>query len=460
MKKLMLICAPVSSRSGYGDHARDLVWSFLKHNKYDIRIMDVRWGDCPRNALDINNPNDKKIMDVIMKTPELEKQPDIYVDIRIPNEFETHGKFNIGITAGVETNAVSQKWLESCNKMDLVIVPSEHSKYGFVNSVYDKVQNMPDGQQQKVGELKLEKPMEVLFEGANEDIYKPLDENDIDSEFLNMVNEIVSEDFAFLSVGQWGNGDYGNDRKDIGKLIKVFCESFSNKENMPALILKTNGATYSIMDREECIHKIKKVKDIFPDVNIPNIYLLHGSLSNKEMNYLYNHPKVKAMVSFTHGEGFGRPLLEATMTGLPVIASNWSGQVDFLDTSKSLLLPGKLNQVPESAVWDSIIIKESQWFTVDESQATKALIYTYKNYEDVKSKADDLFKINSQKFTLNDMTTKLDEIMGKYISDMPTQVGLKLPKLKKLKKDDNKKVVVPPSAIKLPKLKKLTGEQV
>ena len=161
MKKLMLICAPVTSRSGYGDHARDLVWSFLQHDKYDIKIIDVRWGDTPRTALKLNTDYNKKIQNCIMPEPKLDRQPDIYVDIRIPNEFETHGKFNIGITAGIETNAVSQNWLECCNKMDLIIVPSEHSKDGFVNTVYDKVQNTQDGQQQKVGELKLEKPIEV-----------------------------------------------------------------------------------------------------------------------------------------------------------------------------------------------------------------------------------------------------------------------------------------------------------
>ena len=168
MKKMMLICAPVSSRSGYGDHSRDLVHSFIKHDKYDIKIIDVPWGDCPRNALDKNNVEDKKILDCILPEPKLDRQPDVYVDIRIPNEFQTYGKFNIGITAGIETNAVSQKWIEGCNKMDLIIVPSEHSKDGFVKTIYDKINNSPDGQQQKIGELKLEKPIEVLFEGTDD----------------------------------------------------------------------------------------------------------------------------------------------------------------------------------------------------------------------------------------------------------------------------------------------------
>jgi glycosyltransferase involved in cell wall biosynthesis len=449
MKKLMVICAPVSSRSGYGEHARDLVRSFVEHDKYDVRVWDVPWGSCPRNALDKNNVNDKKILDCIMTSTELPKKPDIYVDIRIPNEFQQHGNFNIGITAGVETTAVSGKWIEACNKMDLVIVPSEHSKRGFIDSIYDKLQQLPNGQQQKIGDLRLEKPMEVLFEGTDEDIYKPLDTKEIDSEFFDWLNDEVPEKFAYLMVGQWTNGGYGEDRKDIAKLVKVFYESFANKKKKPALILKTSGATYSIMDREDCLKKINQVKSQFPsDWKLPNVYLLHGDLGKQEMNYLYNHPKVKAMVSMTHGEGFGRPLLEATMTGLPVIASGWSGQLDFLDDENCMLIPGKLDNIPKSAVWENILIPESQWFICDEGAMYKALNYTYLNFEEFKSKAKNLLNKNVKRFTLNKMSEKLDEIMKKYLKDTPQQVGLKLPKLKKA--DDGK--------LKLPKLKKLTEE--
>ena len=438
MKKLMLICAPVSSRSGYGDHARDLVTSFLQHDKYDIKILDVRWGDCPRTALDINNDNDRKIIDCIL-TRDLQQQPDIYVDIRIPNEFQTHGKFNIGITAGVETTAVSGKWLEGCNKMDLVIVPSEHSKEGFVQSVYDKMQEMPNGQQQKVGALKLETPMEVLFEGVNEDIYKPLNKDEIDSDFFDWLNNEVPEKFAYLFLGQWTKGGYGEDRKDIARMIKVFYESFANKKKQPALILKTNGAGFSILDREDCLNKIKSIKSMFPsDWKLPNVYLLHGSFTDAEMNYLYNHPKTKAMVSFTHGEGFGRPLLEATMTGLPVVASNWSGQTDFLSTNNSILLAGKLGQIPKSVVWKDILVEQSEWFNVDENQAYQALNYSFDNHSKLKTMAKDLMKENREKFTLEKMTEKLLMIVDKHYNVAPKSVGLKLPKLKSVN-DKNKK---------------------
>jgi len=446
MKKLMLICAPVSSRSGYGAHARDLTHAFIKHDKYDIKIQDVPWGDCPRNALDKNNEEDKKLINHFLLEPKLDKQPDIYVDIRIPNEFQTYGKFNIGITAGIETNAVSNVWLESCNKMDLIIVPSEHSKAGFVQSVYDKLQKAQDGQQQKVGEVKLEKQIEVLFEGADENIYKPIDDSS-----LNLVDDI-KEDFCFLHVGQWTKGGFGEDRKDISKLIKVFYESFANKKEKPALILKSHGATFSIMDREECLAKINNIKSQFPsDWDLPNIYLLHGDLSDVEMNKLYNHPKVKSLVSFTHGEGFGRPLLEATMTGLPVIASAWSGHCDFLSQEDSLLLGGNLTQVPESQIWKDIVMKESQWFNVNETQAYKALNYSFKNRDEIKERGKKLMETNRNKFTLNKMIEKLDEIVTKATSNMSTQVGIQLPKLKKVgSKSDTPK-------INLPKLNKVTS---
>jgi glycosyltransferase involved in cell wall biosynthesis len=444
MKKVMLICAPVSSRSGYGDHARDLVRAFINLDKFDVKIYDVPWGETPRNALDIEL--DKNIIERILLEAKIDKQPDIYVDIRIPNEFQTFGKVNIGITAGIETTAVSNNWVECCNKMDLVIVPSEHSKEGFVKALYEKIQQLADGSQQKVGELKVQKPVEVLFEGVDENVFKP-----IENSSLNLVDDI-KEDFAFLHVGLWGKGGYGEDRKDIAKMIKIFYESFANKKKQPALILKTAGATFSILDREECLRKIKEIKSKFPkDWDLPNVYLLHGSFSSEEMNKLYNHPKVKCFVSLTHGEGFGRPMLEASMVGLPIICSGWSGQMDFLSQTDSMLLGGQLSKVPKSQHWKDIIIPESQWFNVNETQAYKAMNYCFENYDEVKEKALNLMKTNRDKFTLDGMMEKLDEIITPFVDKVPQQVGLNLPKLKKVGNTE-------PPKINLPKLKKITSE--
>jgi len=447
MKKLMLICAPASSRSGYGDHARDLIHSFSEFKDYDILIMDVRWGDCPKNALDSNNSKDKFILDRILQPQqmrELNTKPEVYVDIRIPNEFQQLGKYNIGITAGVETDVISQEWIEGCNKMDLVIVPSEHAKAGIVSTSFDKIQQFPDGKQEKVGELKVTTPVEVVFEGVRDDIFKPLESKDIPKKLYNKIDRMVHEDFAFLFLGQWCGGGFGQDRKDIGRMIKVFYESFANKKKQPALILKTNGAGFSVMDSEEIKTKIKNIKSMFPsEWNLPNVYLLHGSLSTEEINGLYNHPKVKCMVSLTHGEGFGRPLLEATMTGLPVIASGWSGQMDFLDKQNSLLLDGELKQISKEAFQPikGMTIQEARWFTVNEGSAYRAYNEVFNQHSLWKGKAKQLMDKNRNKFTLEGMTKLLKNKIDKFLEKTPTQVSLNLPKLSKSKPKKEVEVV-------------------
>jgi len=170
---------------------------------------------------------------------------------------------------------------------------------------------------------------------------------------------------------------------------------------------------------------------MFPrSVKLPNIYLLHGQLSTEEMNQLYNHPKIKSMISLTHGEGFGRPLLEASMAGLPVAASNWSGQVDFLTQEHSVLIGGEMSRVPQSAVWENIVIPESSWFIANEEESSKALLYSYYNHEQLKEKANRLSEINRNNFSHDAMTKKLGKILDTYMKDISKPVELKLPKLK------------------------------
>ena len=449
MKELIFMCGPFSSRSGYGNHARDIFKAIHMTDKYDIKCLDVRWGDCPRNALSEDTQFNTTLKSTFVesgpKGVSLPKQPDVYIDVRIPNEFQKWGKKNIGITAGVETDAVSAAWLEACNKMDCVITVSEHSKSGFTTSKYDKINNLPDGKQQKIGEMKLEKPMEVLFEGLDETKYFNKKSSEI-SEDLKKSIDSIPENFAYLMVGQWCQGNFGEDRKDIPRAVKIFYETFANRTSPPALIIKTSGATQSLMDRETCLNKLKQIKSKFPeDIKLPNIYLLHGNLSDEEMNDLYNHHKVKAFYLITHGEGFGRPLLEASFTGLPIITSNWSGQLDFLPGDKAVLVPGEVVPVPKAVHWKDIIVPESKWFVADANKTAGALNYVFENYNIVKKRAVELMEENRSKFTMQKMSEKLDSILSNVLKDVPQQVSLNLPKLKKK---------TTPPKIKLPKLKK------
>jgi hypothetical protein len=421
MKPTLVFQAPVATRSGYGDHARDLLHSLYKLDKFEIKVISTRWGATPMDALNYDKPFHKWIVDNII--PGIQQKPDIYIQVTVPNEFQPLGHYNIGITAAIETTHSPIDWVHGCNRMDLIIVPSEHSKKSLVDSVYNEAN--PQGQ--LVAQHKIQKPIEVLFEG--------FDENDFGTDEVVYVEELdqIKEDFAFLFVGHWLKGDLGEDRKNIGMMVKTFAMAFKSEKVKPALILKTSSAGFSVMDRENTIKKIKAT--LGADYGKVPIYLLHGDLTPSQMNGLYEHPKVKAMLNFTKGEGFGRPLLEFSLTGKPVIVSGWSGHLDFLK-SGAVLLEGELKNVHESAA-DQFLLKEAQWFNVNVSKALPIIKDVYKNYDKYKVESYQLGKQNKQNFSLEKMTKLFDVILnqyGIYNKIQPKFQQLQLPKLKMLNK--------------------------
>ena len=166
------------------------------------------------------------------------------------------------------------------------------------------------------------------------------------------------------------------------------------------------------------------------------------------MNQLYNHPKVKAHITLTHGEGFGRPLLEASISQKPVIAPNWSGHVDFLNKDLAVLLDGSLQNVERGSVPDDFLVDGSQWFTVNYQRASAVMKDVYKSYKKYTLSAKKLGTVNKSKFSLDAMTKKFGKILDKYVPEFPKEVKLELPKLKKIGSTELPK-------IKLPKLKKV-----
>ena len=437
-KPLCVVRAPCATRSGYGDMSRDIIRHIIEYDKFDVKVVSVNWGETPMNALDENNPKDKMILDRILKGS-LTRQPELFITITIPSEFETIRKYNIGITAGIETSIASAQWIEACNRMDTVFTISEHSKNVFLASQFGR--RGPNGE--NLGSLKLEKPIEVLHNCIDQAIFKKLEyESDVQKS-VKEVLETVSEKFCYLFVGHWLRGDFGEDRKNVGLLVKLFLETFKqSKTAPPALILKTSGGNFSILDKKEIIKKIEQIKNtvqLEEGQTLPNIYVLHGELTDSEMNSLYNHPKVKAHISLTKGEGFGRPLLEASISGKPVIASGWSGHMDFLNAEDAVLVGGQLKEIHPSSVWDNILIKESSWFYPDVQQSANAMAAVFMDYETFRKKAAKLGKENFKKFSYKSIQQRTWELLDKYVPEFPKQVPLTLPKLKK---------------IELPKLKK------
>ena len=415
-KPTLLFRGPVETRSGYGAHARDLLHSLHEMDLFDIKIDSCAWGHTPRTALEVGNEFHDWIKKTIIKN--ISQVPDFYVQVTVPNEFQKLGKFNIGVTAGIETTIAPKNWIDGCNQMDLVITTSKFSKDVLLQTVYNETEKLTG---KLVGQYRITKPIEVLFEGVDTTIF-----NNQGGEF----DLDIKEDFAYLFVGHWLKGNLGQDRKDVGMLIRCFMESFNGQENKPGLILKTSHATFSVKEREVLRKKIQDICSGFNDS--PSVYLLFGELTEGEMNSLYNHPKVKSMVSITKGEGFGRPLLEFSMTGKPIIASNWSGHKDFLPMDKAIMIGGKLVEVDDSVV-DDFIIKGSKWFKANYNEFIEVLRVMMKDYDNFKNNSEELRKINSENFSLSKMTDKFKQIITPYFNSQPKEHKLVLPKLTKVK---------------------------
>ena len=431
MKPLFIISSPFDTYSGYGARARDVIKAVIATDKYDVKLLSQRWGSTPWGFCK-DNPEWSFLTEHVLHDNQLPKQPEIWMQISIPSEFQPIGKYNIGVTAGIETTICAPDWIEGLNRMNLNLVSSNHSKKVFEESKFEKRNQQTN---QIEGTIQLQKPVEVLFEGANLDVYKVIERNQI----KNINLDSIKEDFAYLFVGHWIQGDIGEDRKNVGLLIKAFYEIFKNKKNKPALILKTSMVSSSYVDREEILKRIKLIKKTVNSKDLPNVYLLHGEFSDSEMNELYNHPKVKAMVNLTRGEGFGRPLLEFSLVKKPIITTNWSGHTDFLNPEFVTMLPGQMTNVHPSAA-NQWLLKESQWLSVDQGQVghyIKDMFENYKNYIDGGKRQ--AYR-NKMEFSWDKMKEKMDILFTQYIPEFPKQVQLKLPQLKKIELPKLKKV--------------------
>lgn len=425
-KNTLAISCPVDTYSGYGARARDFIKALIALDRYDIQILSQRWGNTRFGFLE--DHEEYELASRIV--PNLTAQPDIWIQHTVPNEFQPVGKFNIGLTAGIETTICDPSWLVGCNRMDLIIGSSAHSLLALENSIFEQKDSNTG---QVVSTVKLEKPTATIFEGVDLKKYRELEKGEKGFDLSS-----IKEDFLYLTVGHWMQGDLGEDRKNIGYTVKSFLETFKNKSKAPALLLKVQKGGSSIQDQETILNKIEQIKQTVKG-NLPNIYLLHGDLSDEEMNKLYNHPKVKAMVSLTKGEGFGRPILEFSIgTGKPIIASGWSGHMDFMDKKYAVLVGGTLTNVHPSATLPNMILKEAQWFTPDDTQVGTVYRQVVKKYKDYLKSSQILGRQNRKKFSLQAMKEEIGILFDEKIPEFPKQIELKLPSLSlpKLEKID------------------------
>ena len=426
-KPTFVISCPIDTYSGYGARSRDIVKAIIELDKYDVKILPQRWGNTPFGFIK-NNPEWGFLANYLLQQPQLPAQPEIWMQITVPNEFQPVGKYNIGCTAGIETTVAPAEWVEGCSRMNLILGSSEHTVKVLKDSKFEKRDQQTN---QTVGYIEWKGDSEVIFEGADVEKYKPVKST------FDLSN--VKEEFAYLFVGHWMQGHLGEDRKNVGLLVKAFYETFKNKAKKPALILKTSTVGSSYMDRDELIKRIQAIKATVKSNNLPNVYLLHGEFTDVEMNEIYNHSKVKAMINLTKGEGFGRPLLEFSLVNKPIITTNWSGHVDYLNPEFTTLLPGNMTKVHHSAA-NNMLLADAEWFSVDTGHVGSYLRDVFENYKGYAENAKRQGFQSRSKFSFDAMKEKLGKLFENKIPEFPKQVQLQLPKLNKIELPKLKKV--------------------
>ena len=388
MRKKILVVGPMLSRSGYGEQTRFALRALRTKEAYlEIFLENIAWGKTGHIAEDTEF---RRWMDTQLLRTAIYKQQnrpfDISLQVTIPNEWNRLAPVNIGYTAGIETTKVAPVWLANGNDMDKIIVVSNHSKHVYETTTAATAEAEEVNTGKKTPNYACTTPIEVVNYAVRHVDPEPIKGLELDY------------DFNLLTVAQWGP------RKNLTNTIKWFVEEF--KEEEVGLVIKTNLMKDSMFDRELTAHSLRGLLQPHADRKC-KVYLLHGSLSDGNMAYLYQHKKIKGMVSLSHGEGFGLPLFEAASCGLPLITTNWSGQSDFINmpNKKGRVRPHVCNvkyhlqPVQKEAVWPGVVQKDSMWAFPIESSAKDAMRNLYKNYPRCKSTAKRLEKWINKNFS-------------------------------------------------------------
>jgi glycosyltransferase involved in cell wall biosynthesis len=358
MRKKILFKAPVLTRSGYGEQSRYALRALRsREDIFDIFVLPLQWGHTSWIGEDTE---ERQWIDIaIEKTinyTQMQGQFDLSFQVTIANEWEQHAPINIGYTAGIETTQVAPQWLAKGNEMNKIIVVSTFARDMYKNCQYT-------GQNEQTGQevlLSLNTPIEAINYPA-----KKFDE-------LPEVELELDYDFNFLTTAQI------SPRKNVQNTIKWFVEEFRDEE--VGLVVKGNLAKNCLMDREHLFNDLRNFINGLGEKKC-KVYLLHGDMTDEEMHSLQRHPKISAFVSLAHGEGFGLPIYEAAYSGTPVVATGWSGHLDFLVDEKGkehfYNVNFDLNKVPDEVVWEGVIVKDSMWAYPREQSAKEQMRQCY-----------------------------------------------------------------------------------
>lgn len=386
-KKKVLLRGPSLTQSGYGVHTRQIA-RWLLSKDIDLKIQAMPWGNTPW-LIDSSLCNGL-IGELMQRTVDPTGQRyDATFQVQLPNEWDTSmSNTNIGISAVVETDKCNPSWIQSCNKMSTVIVPSKHCHNVLLQSG------------------KLEVPTQVIPESFPDEILNVKKTKITDLRF--------ETSFNFLLVGQITGKNAENDRKNIFYTIKWICETFKDDKDV-GLVIKTNMGRNTKIDRNIVENVIKSVLLEIGKKPSPRIYLLHGEMSDEEISSLYVHPQIKALVSLTRGEGYGLPILEAAASGLPVIATNWSGHLDFMSKGKFIGIDYSLDNVHPSRIDGEIFMPGCKWATPKEDDFKKKVVKFRHASTTPKEWSLELREKIVKEYSFEAVSKIYDETLGKFL---------------------------------------------
>jgi len=316
------IRGPVEDATGYAKVTREIALA-LHRLGADVCLEPVAWG-ATRAGL---SPKTKKLLESFTAG---KNTGCCLVNIGIPPFFARDGCPSIGLTM-LEADGISPSWTSFCNRMDEVWVPSRFNKMTFAKSGVDerKIKVMPLG-------------VDInRFTAAGPKLPFP---------------EVSPLTFKFLSVFEWVP------RKGPDILLKAFLQEFGAQDDV-CLILKchSNGSDYDPTGRsiKEAIQNI--TRQYRKEINhAPPILVLARTLPDAQMPALYR--AADCFVLPTRGEGWNLPALEALASGLPVITTNWSAHLDWLDQDNAFLIDVEaLEPVPRLGTPNDFVYGGFRW---------------------------------------------------------------------------------------------------
>lgn len=216
-------------------------------------------------------------------------------------QVDLRGRRNIGRTT-FETARIPSSWVERCNQMDEIWVPSRFNERTFRQSGVESDR------------------LRVLPEGVDTELFRP----GVEPLALDGRRR-----FTFLSIFDW------QDRKAPEILLEAYASEFRPDEDV-ALMLKVTTHNQPGLDVEALVLDFLESALGRSLEQLPPILLLSGMVPRPLLPRLY--AAADAFVLPTRGEGWGRPLAEALACELPVIATRWGGQLDFLHDGNSFLI--------------------------------------------------------------------------------------------------------------------------